>query len=70
MAFTVGFKLQARTDHVTVEAADALAAALEVKARHPEAVIVYARPRNRRGDARHPVHELGKAGETGPRQRR
>lgn len=59
MPFTVGFKLKARTDHVTVEAEDALAAALEVKARHPEAVIMYSRPQNRRGDARHPVHELG-----------
>lgn len=60
MAFTVGFKLKTRTEHVTVEAEDALAAALEVKARHPDAVIVYSRPQNRRGDARHPVHELDK----------
>lgn len=58
MAFTVGFKLKTRMDHVVVEAEDALAAALEVKARHPEAVIMYSRPQNRRGDARHPVHEL------------
>ncbi|MDT3686238.1 MAG: hypothetical protein RO009_14480 [Pseudorhodoplanes sp.] len=58
MTFTVGYKLMARTEHVAVEAQDALAAALEVKARHPEAVIVYSRPQNRRGDARHPVHEL------------
>lgn len=60
MAFTVGFKLSARTDRVIVEARDALAAALEVKARHPDATIMYARPQNRRGDARHPVHELGR----------
>lgn len=68
MTFTVGFKRNARTEHVTVDAEDALAAALEVKARHPEAVIMYSRPQNRRGDARHPVHELGRAGGTiGPR---
>jgi hypothetical protein len=56
--FTVGFKLNARTEHVSVDATDALAAALEVKARHPDAVIVYSRPQNRRGDARHPGNEL------------
>lgn len=68
MIFTVGFKLNARTEHVTVDAEDALAAALEVKARHPEAMIMYSRPQNRRGDARHPVHELGRAGgPIGPR---
>jgi hypothetical protein len=62
VTFTVGFKLKARTEHVTVEADDALAAALQVKARHPEAVIMYSRPQNRRGDARHPVDELDRAG--------
>ncbi len=62
MAFTVGFKLGSRTDHVVVEAEDALAAALGVKARHPDAVIMYSRPQNRRGDARHPVHELDSEG--------
>lgn len=68
MIFTVGFKLKARTEHVTVEAEDALAAALKVKARHSEAMIMYSRPQNRRGDARHPVHGLGRAGEAiGPR---
>lgn len=60
MHFTVGFKVRSRTDHVTVEAEDALAAALQVKARHPHAMIVYSRRRNRRGDARNPVHELGR----------
>jgi len=62
MPFTVGFKLQTRTDHVTVDAEDALAAALEVKARHPQAVIMYSRPQNKRGDARHPVQELCREG--------
>jgi len=62
----VGFKLQARTDHVIVDAEDALAAALEVKARHPDAVIMYSRRQNRRGDARHPAHDLGRARGTTP----
>ncbi len=58
MTFTVGFKVRSRMDHVTVEAEDALAAALAVKERHPDAMIIYARPQNRRGDARHPVQDL------------
>jgi hypothetical protein len=37
---------------MTVE--DALIAALRIKTEHPEALIMYVRPRNRRGDARHP----------------
>jgi hypothetical protein len=55
LQFTVGFKSQEKAGHVIVEAEDALAAAQEVKARHPEALITYVRRRNRRGDARHPV---------------
>jgi hypothetical protein len=35
-------------------AEDALIAALKVKAECPGACIVYVRPQNRRGDARHP----------------
>jgi hypothetical protein len=65
MHFTVGFKIRSRTSHVAVEAEDALAAALQVKARHPHATIVYSRRRNRRGDARHPVHDLGSADKPG-----
>ena len=58
MQFAVGFKLQARTDHVLVEAEDALIAALRVKAERPEALITYVRRRNRRGDSRHAAHRL------------
>ena len=58
MLFAVGFKLQGRTDHVTVEAEDGLIAALRVKIERPEALITYVRSQNRRGDARHPGHEL------------
>lgn len=57
MQFTVGFKLKGKADHVVVDAEDALVAALRVKAEHPEAVMIYVRPQNRRGDARHPSHE-------------
>ena len=58
MHFTVGLKLKGKTDRILVDAEDALAAALKVKSEHPEAVITYVRPQNRRGDARHPSHAL------------
>jgi hypothetical protein len=57
--FTVGLKLKGKTDHIAVDAEDALIAALKVKTEHPEAVITYVRQQNRRGDARHPSHALG-----------
>lgn len=57
MRFTVGLKLKGKTDHTTVEAEDALIAALKIKMSEPEARIMYVRPQNRRGDARHPPHE-------------
>jgi hypothetical protein len=56
--FTVGLKLKGKTDHIAVDAEDALIAALKVKAEHPEAIITYVRQQNRRGDARHPSHGL------------
>ena len=56
MKFTVGLKHGAKADHVAVEAEDALIAALKVKTEHPQARIMYVRPQNRRGDARHPPH--------------
>ncbi len=58
MQFTVGLKHNGKTDHIAVDAQDALVAALKVKAEHPEAVITYVRQQNRRGDARHPAHGL------------
>ena len=39
---------------MTVEADDALIAALKVKMAHPEAAITYVHKRNARGDRRHP----------------
>ena len=58
MQFTVGLRLKGISDRVVVDAEDALVAALKVKAERPEAVILYVRPQNRRGDARHPSHAL------------
>ncbi len=58
MQFTVGLKLKGKADHITVDAEDALIAALKVKMERPEARIMYVRPRNRRGDTRHPAHGL------------
>jgi len=58
--FTVGFKLQEKMDHVTVDGEDALIAALKVKAQRPQALITYVRPQNRRGDTRHPAQGLGR----------
>ena len=54
MKFTVGLKYKGKVNHVVLEADDALIAALKTKAEHPEAQIMYVRPQNRRGDARHP----------------
>ena len=56
--FTVGIKLKGKTDHIAVDAEDALIAALKVKTEYPEAMITYVRQQNRRGDARHPSHAL------------
>ena len=58
MQFTVGLKLNGKMDRIVVDTEDALIAALKVKTEHPEAVIMYVRPQNRRGDARHPSHAL------------
>ena len=54
LQYAVGIKLKSRADQVTIEAEDALIAALRVKAAHPEAAITYVRKRNARGDRRHP----------------
>ena len=54
--FTVGMNIAGQSQSVTVEAEDALIAALKVKQRQPQATINYVRRSNRRGDQRHP-HE-------------
>lgn len=58
MRFTVGYKLDGGAQHTKVEAEDALMAALKVKMRHCQALIMYVRPQNRRGDVRHPALNL------------
>jgi hypothetical protein len=54
LRYAVGIKIGNRADQMTVEAEDALIAALKVKTAHPEAAITYVRKRNARGDRRHP----------------
>jgi hypothetical protein len=53
--FTVGLRSKGKTEHINVDAEDALIAALKAKLEQPEATIAYVRPRNRRGDTRHPA---------------
>ena len=54
LQYAVGIRVGNKADQVTVEAEDALTAALKVKAAHPEAAITYVRKQNARGDRRHP----------------
>jgi hypothetical protein len=57
--FAVGFKFQGKTEHVVLDAEDALIAALKVKMQRAEALISYVRQQNKRGDTRHPMRRLG-----------
>jgi hypothetical protein len=63
--YTVGLKRQTRAEVLTIEAEDALIAALKAKHEHPEAVITYVRKANRRGDRRHPHGGLSDKAITG-----
>jgi hypothetical protein len=54
LRYAVGIKIGNKTDQMTVEAEDALIAALKVKTAHPAAAITYVRKRNVRGDRRRP----------------
>ena len=54
LRYAVGIKIGNRADQITVDAEDALIAALKVKTTHPEAAITYVRKQNARGDRRHP----------------
>jgi hypothetical protein len=54
MRYTVGMTVDAKSRQVEVEAEDALIAALRAKAEQPDALIVYVRKANARGDKRHP----------------
>jgi len=54
--YIVGLRHKTRSAAITIEAEDALIAALKVKQANPEATITYVRKSNKRGDYRHP-HE-------------
>ena len=54
LRYAVGIRTGNKADQRTVEAEDALIAALKVKTEHPEAAITYVRKQNVRGDRRHP----------------
>lgn len=56
--YTVGLRLQTRSRVFTIEAEDALVAALKSKLENPEAAITYVRKANQRGDRRHPHEAL------------
>ena len=59
MQFAVGVKFEGKTEHVVVDAEDALIAALKVKIRRPEVLIAPVRQQNKRGDTRHPIANFG-----------
>ena len=63
MHFAVGLNQQGKSDHVIVDAEDALVAALKAKIDRPDSLITYVRRVNKRGDTRHPGHGLA-----GPRK--
>jgi len=56
--YTVGLHIGTRSEALSIEADDALIAALRAKHAHPAAVVTYVRKSNRRGDRRHPHGEL------------
>jgi hypothetical protein len=56
--YMVGLKLQMRSKVLTIDAEDALLAALKIKLENPEARITYVRKANQRGDRRHPHETL------------
>lgn len=58
--YMVGTKSDGKSTAVTVEAEDALVAALKVKHRSPDAMITYVRKHNVRGDRRHPHRDVAR----------
>ncbi len=54
LRYVVGIRISGKADQVSIEAEDALIAALKVKAAHPDAAVTYVRKQNARGDQRHP----------------
>ena len=57
--YVVGFRIDNRYRHVQIDGEDALDAAQQVKAAHPDAHITYSRRHNERADERHPEPQLG-----------
>jgi len=62
--YTVGLKLGTQAKVLTIDAEDALLAALKTKLENPEALITYVRKANRRGDRRHPHEALREKSKT------
>ncbi len=60
--YLVGINIGDKHGSVTVEAEDALIAALKVKHEKPSAKIIYVRKRNKRGDLRHPSRDIVEEG--------
>jgi hypothetical protein len=60
--YTVGMTVAGKSEHVTIEAEDALIAALKVKHQNPDAAITYVRKQNIRGDRRHPHRAVADRG--------
>ncbi len=56
--YIVGVREGGHSEVVTVEAEDALIAALRAKHENPTAMISYVRKSNQRGDRRHPHQDL------------
>lgn len=56
--YMVGMNVNGQASSVTVEADDALIAALKAKQENPTATITYVRKHNKRGDRRHPHREI------------
>ncbi|WP_298723584.1 hypothetical protein [uncultured Ferrovibrio sp.] len=57
--YMVGMRNESKSASVTVEAEDALIAALKVKQKNPAAMITYVRKHNARGDERNLHHDIG-----------
>jgi hypothetical protein len=58
--YMVGIKTAKKSTSVSVEAEDALIAALKVKQENPSASITYVRKSNARGDRRHPHQDMAR----------
>ena len=60
-SYMVGTRIGSQSASVTVEAEDALIAALKVKQKNPAASITYVRKTNVRGDRRNPHPDVSES---------